>query len=128
MLLYLSDVEEGGETIFPKGKFVHGDPGTPNYDHESASKKPGVSKCAHGKLHVKPRRGDALLFWSTSLNGHEDEASLHGGCPVIKGSKWTATKWMRVGPYLSAREKVIRDKIAKAHGGSDDQYEAVAMR
>jgi hypothetical protein len=31
-------VEEGGETIFPKGKFTHGDPGTPSYDHEAKAK------------------------------------------------------------------------------------------
>jgi len=28
-----------------------------------------------------------------------DPYSLHGGCPVIKGAKWSATKWMRVGEY-----------------------------
>ena len=30
VLMYLSDVAEGGETIFPKGKFIHGEPGTPD--------------------------------------------------------------------------------------------------
>ena len=28
--------------------------------------------------------------------------SLHGGCPVIKGDKWVATKWLRDLPFGSA--------------------------
>jgi hypothetical protein len=44
---------------------------------------------------VRPRRGDALLFHNVHLNGHEDPTSLHGGCAVLGGTKWTATKWMR---------------------------------
>ncbi|GAB4815585.1 hypothetical protein N2152v2_002631 [Parachlorella kessleri] len=44
---------------------------------------------------VKPRRGDALLFWSVHFNGTIDAHALHGGCPVVKGTKWVATKWLR---------------------------------
>ena len=54
------------------------------------------------KLHVKPRRGDALLFWSTNLEGWEDETSLHG-VSGDSGEKWTATKWMRAGPLGGRR-------------------------
>ncbi|GMH14824.1 hypothetical protein Nepgr_016665 [Nepenthes gracilis] len=79
-LLYLSDVEEGGETIFP---FENGNIDT-DYD---------FVKCTG--LKVKPRRGDGLLFYSLFLNGTIDPASLHGSCPVIKGEKWVATKWIR---------------------------------
>ncbi|KAK9044257.1 hypothetical protein V6N11_072571 [Hibiscus sabdariffa] len=46
-------------------------------------------------LKIKPRRGDGLLFYSLLLNGTIDPTSLHGSCPVIKGEKWVATKWMR---------------------------------
>jgi hypothetical protein len=35
-------------------------------------------------------------------NGKEDSASLHAGCPVIRGTKWSATKWMHVGEFLYA--------------------------
>ncbi|MBA0849766.1 hypothetical protein Goshw_020514 [Gossypium schwendimanii] len=79
-LLYLSDVEEGGETMFPfeNGMSVKG------YDYR---------QCVG--LKVKPRRGDGLLFYSLFLNGTIDPTSLHGSCPVIKGEKWVATKWIR---------------------------------
>ncbi|TYI41306.1 hypothetical protein ES332_A01G010500v1 [Gossypium tomentosum] len=79
-LLYLCDVEEGGETMFPfeNGMSVEG------YDYR---------QCVG--LKVKPRRGDGLLFYSLFLNGTIDPTSLHGSCPVIKGEKWVATKWMR---------------------------------
>ncbi|XP_057768881.1 probable prolyl 4-hydroxylase 9 isoform X2 [Salvia miltiorrhiza] len=80
-LLYLSDVEEGGETMFPleNGKNIDS-----NYD---------FGKCLG--LKVKPQRGDGLLFYSLFPNGTIDPASLHGSCPVIKGEKWVATKWIR---------------------------------
>jgi prolyl 4-hydroxylase len=41
---------------------------------------------------VKPRVGDALLFYSLTPDGTQDKLSLHAGCPVIKGEKWSATK------------------------------------
>ncbi|KAK6923989.1 Prolyl 4-hydroxylase alpha subunit, Fe(2+) 2OG dioxygenase domain [Dillenia turbinata] len=80
-LLYLSDVEEGGETMFPFENGVYMDS---SYDFK---------KCIG--LKVKPRKGDGLLFYSVFPNGTIDELSLHGSCPVIKGEKWVATKWIR---------------------------------
>jgi hypothetical protein len=29
-----------------------------------------------------------------TLDGVEDESSMHASCPVIRGEKWTATKWL----------------------------------
>ncbi|KAG8384300.1 hypothetical protein BUALT_Bualt04G0104000 [Buddleja alternifolia] len=80
-LLYLSDVEEGGETMFP---FENGQNMDASYDFR---------KCIG--LKVKPHRGDGLLFYSLFPNGTIDPTSLHGSCPVIKGEKWVATKWIR---------------------------------
>ncbi|KAF3440853.1 hypothetical protein FNV43_RR19139 [Rhamnella rubrinervis] len=80
-LLYLSDVQEGGETMFP---FENGFKMDGNYD---------CQECIG--LKVKPRRGDGLLFYSLFPNGTIDVTSLHGSCPVIKGKKWVATKWIR---------------------------------
>ncbi|KAG6594996.1 putative prolyl 4-hydroxylase 9 [Cucurbita argyrosperma subsp. argyrosperma] len=80
-LLYLTDVEEGGETMFPFQNGLNMD-GTYKYQ-----------KCIG--LKVKPRQGDGLLFYSVFPNGTIDPTSLHGSCPVIKGQKWVATKWIR---------------------------------
>ncbi|KAG0501450.1 hypothetical protein HPP92_001522 [Vanilla planifolia] len=80
-LLYLSDVEEGGETMFP---FENGSNMDISYDYQ---------QCIG--LKVKPRQGDGLLFYSLLTNGTIDPTSLHGSCPVIKGEKWVATKWLR---------------------------------
>ena len=41
----------------------------------------------------RPRRGDAVLFHSLTPDGTIDPRSLHGGCPVVQGEKWVATKW-----------------------------------
>ncbi|KAH7652474.1 Procollagen-proline dioxygenase protein [Dioscorea alata] len=80
-LLYLSDIGEGGETMFPFENGLNMDIG---YDYE---------KCIG--LKVKPRRGDGLLFYSLFTNLTIDPTSLHGSCPVIRGEKWVATKWIR---------------------------------
>lgn len=51
--------------------------------------------CDDGSFKYAPRMGDAVLFWGTRPNGEIDPHSLHGGCPVKKGEKWVATKWIR---------------------------------
>ncbi|KAA3455987.1 putative prolyl 4-hydroxylase 7 [Gossypium australe] len=83
--MYLSDVESGGETVFPnsEGKLTQ-----PTDD--------SWSNCAKTGYAVKPRKGDALLFFNLHPNTTTDPKSLHGSCPVIKGEKWSATKWIHV--------------------------------
>jgi prolyl 4-hydroxylase len=66
LLAYLTDVDEGGETVFPRAGWT-----------------------------VQPRRGNALYFESCNRRGQLDEQSLHAGCRVTRGEKWVVTKWMR---------------------------------
>ncbi|ONK64023.1 uncharacterized protein A4U43_C07F21310 [Asparagus officinalis] len=89
VLMYLSDVEEGGETIFPSA----------NVNSSSLPWYNELSECGKRGLSVKPKMGDALLFWSMKPDATLDPLSLHGGCPVIKGNKWSSTKWMHVNEY-----------------------------
>lgn len=86
-LMYLSEVEEGGETAFPQVPLEDG----------GVARGGQWSDCAKGVLAVKPRKGDVLLFWSMKAGGELDGGSSHASCPVISGTKWTATKWMHVG-------------------------------
>jgi len=89
VLMYLSNVEEGGETVFPAAKVNSSE--VPDWDKRSQCAKAGIS--------VRPRMGDALLFWSMKPDATLDPTSLHGGCPVIRGTKWSATKWLHVEKY-----------------------------
>jgi prolyl 4-hydroxylase len=58
VILYLSDVEMGGETVFPLRN-----------------------------ISVSPKMGDALLFWSLDGSMQEDQYALHAGAPVQRGVK-----------------------------------------
>ncbi len=70
LVMYLKDVIEGGETVFP-------DVG----------------------LSVTPKRGSAVYFSYVNSLGQVDPATLHAGAPVLAGEKWIATKWMRQRQY-----------------------------
>merc|ERR1711907_606082 len=90
VFFYLSDVEEGGHTAFPYGPNEAGKyDTTPVYDY---------SKCDRGLL-VPPKKGDAIIFYSmhaeNHMTGNLDAGSLHGGCDVIRGNKWSANYWIR---------------------------------
>ncbi|PNH09081.1 Prolyl 4-hydroxylase subunit alpha-1 [Tetrabaena socialis] len=84
VLMYLTTVEEGGETVLP-----HADQKVTG---------PEWSECAQRGLSVKAVKGDALMFYSLKPDGSNDPASLHGSCPTVRGDKWSATKWIHVGP------------------------------
>lgn len=118
ILMYLSDVEEGGETVFP-----HAEPKVSG---------PGWSECAQKGLAVHPRKGDALMFFSLEPDGAEDPKSTHGSCPVIKGEKWSATKWIRTVPLYVPEGAPCIDKDAKCEywkgkGMCDDQDNYIFM-
>ncbi|WP_335872339.1 2OG-Fe(II) oxygenase [Bacillus sp. 2205SS5-2] len=66
LVLYLNDVEQGGETYFPSLNFS-----------------------------VSPQKGMAVYFEYFYEDHALNELTLHGGAPVIAGNKWAATQWMR---------------------------------
>lgn len=70
IIMYLNDVDEGGETVFPKAD-----------------------------VSVTPRKGSAVYFRYTNQLGQLDPLSWHGGAAVRKGEKWIMTKWLRQGMY-----------------------------
>ncbi|KAG7399491.1 hypothetical protein PHYBOEH_008726 [Phytophthora boehmeriae] len=108
VFLYLSDVSSGGQTVFPLAEMPEGLPAEYGHppeaarDYEAAGAElfePGsweidmVRKCST-KLAAYPQKGGAVLFYSQKPNGELDPMSLHGGCPVLEGTKWGANLWV----------------------------------
>ena len=44
------------------------------------------------------------MFHSIKPTGELEQRSLHTACPVIKGVKWSAPKWVHVGHYAQGSE------------------------
>eukprot|EP01102_Stenamoeba_stenopodia_P019526 TRINITY_DN7401_c0_g3_i1.p1 TRINITY_DN7401_c0_g3~~TRINITY_DN7401_c0_g3_i1.p1 ORF type:complete len:187 (-),score=27.30 TRINITY_DN7401_c0_g3_i1:45-605(-) len=88
VIYYLNDVPEGGETGFPYVN-SHATPETKIEDQSQA--------CTYG-LRIKPKKGNAAMFYSLEEEGHMegklDMWSIHCGCDVWKGEKWIANQWI----------------------------------
>ncbi|KAG0580216.1 hypothetical protein KC19_4G157300 [Ceratodon purpureus] len=96
IIIFLSNVTKGGETAFPYGK-------------SSAKFDDSWSECGKSGLGIKPRRGDALLFYTLDPAGRQDTFSLHAGCPVLEGTKWSATKWLHMHPFDVPNLDILED-------------------
>ncbi|KAI9921998.1 hypothetical protein PsorP6_001451 [Peronosclerospora sorghi] len=107
VFMYLSDVELGGQTVFPKVNMPEGLPA--NYLHplnvedfeasgvklfEPSSWELDMVRQCSSKLAFYPSKGGAMLFYNQKPNGELDPMSLHGGCPVLEGTKWGANLWV----------------------------------
>ncbi len=73
LVIYLNDVDRGGETVFPEIG-----------------------------LAVTPRQGHAVHFEYANSRGEVDLKSVHAAAPVEAGEKWVLTKWMRERPFVPA--------------------------
>ena len=65
-MIYVSRVEAGGRTVF-----------------------------TGNNLAVSPERGSALFWLNHRSDGRADTRTYHTGCPVLRGNKWIANKWVK---------------------------------
>lgn len=78
LVVYLNDVDAGGEITFPEIGFA-----------------------------VSPRKGNAVYFEYCDGAGQLDGRTLHVGCPMQAGEKWVVTKWMRQRRFVPAGGKEV---------------------
>lgn len=65
VLFYMSDVAQGGATVFP-----------------------GL------KVALWPEKGTAAVWMNLLKSGNGDFSTRHAACPVLAGSKWVSNKWL----------------------------------
>ncbi|CAB3749064.1 2OG-Fe(II) oxygenase [Paraburkholderia humisilvae] len=79
LIMYLNNVDSGGETLFIESGFS-----------------------------VLPRKGNALYFQYGNRLGQTDPASAHAGRPVVAGEKWIATKWLHPRRFIASGTAAAR--------------------
>ncbi|OLQ05195.1 putative prolyl 4-hydroxylase 6 [Symbiodinium microadriaticum] len=89
LIVYLNDVEDGGETLFPLGN--RHDCTMQWRAAADGSSVFGASACCDRSdlLRVSPKKGRAVLFFNHDAAGRKDRMAQHAACPVKQGSKST---------------------------------------
>ncbi|KDR24152.1 prolyl 4-hydroxylase subunit alpha-1 [Zootermopsis nevadensis] len=64
-LFYMSDVSQGGATVFPQINVA-----------------------------LRPEKGAAAFWYNLHRSGEGDMDTRHAACPVLTGSKWVSNKWL----------------------------------
>ena len=67
MLMYMSEVERGGATVF-------------------VNTGPGVT--------IYPEKGAGVFWYNLKRNGEGNPKTRHAGCPVLIGHKWVSNLWI----------------------------------
>ena len=71
--------------------------------------------CLFWQVAVAPELGDAVFWKNLSPGGVGDDLTLHGGCPVLIGSKHVANKWIHekgnMCRLLPSRRKAMEKKL-----------------
>lgn len=109
MIIYLSDVPEGGQTVFPvtkagkkacQAKWHTGPTGEQLYGLQNCCEEDSPGGKVDGLLKIQSKRGRALLFFNHRLDGKQDWLAEHGACPILKGEKWIMQRWFRYKPHM----------------------------
>ena len=102
VLIYLERADEGGETIFPFVRNASSAPATlpPPVDFAKQVIREDAldTYCASDQhLRLAPEPGDALVFWNFQPDHAtvERERLWHAACPVKRGRKVVAQRWVR---------------------------------
>ncbi|XAR53653.1 Procollagen-proline dioxygenase [Bertholletia excelsa] len=85
VVLYLSNVSQGGQILFPEAKLDNSQP-----------KSNIWSDCGKSSHMLRPTKGNAILFFNSHLNASPDHNSNHHRCPVLDEDMWCATKFFHV--------------------------------
>eukprot|EP00958_Prasinococcus_capsulatus_P023008 scaffold3324_cov371-Prasinococcus_capsulatus_cf.AAC.7 len=103
LLIYLRTPDKGGETVFP---YSHA--GGMEIEYGTSLQR-DIERHRYFCRETNPYHpfkltapvGSAILFYDYELPSltAPDMLSLHGGCPVLGGTKWVATRWMRRSKY-----------------------------
>jgi len=131
LITYLSDGFEGGETVFPRVEVRSSAAGHAPLPHVSklvaaggeallaSELRKGLERyCtpASRVLRVAPRKGDALLFFSSRPDLSLDLDAVHGGCPPRGADKWIAQQWFNLDPAQAVGADAARRDEPAARG------------